>query len=122
MKKNKKEPTTIRFTQEQIAWMKSMGKQHLDGLLAEQYTVKLPLFTIKFLLQKLVSAVMVFDIHLEEGMAINSREGGEADAWARSIAIIQAELIGLGLNGKQIVDEIVDEEKRFLGIADGIKN
>lgn len=112
MKKLKDKPfPTYQFSEEEIDNIKSDFYSNVDKWLKDRHTIELPMFTIDFLIRQLAHEVLVFDLSMEQGMAIGSRDGMRAEAQQKSIEIIEKELNSLGLEGSKIVGDIIKEEK-----------
>lgn len=112
MKKIKDKPfPTFQFSEEEVENIKSEFHSNVDKWLSDRHTIELPMFTIDYLIRALAHEVLVFDLSMEQGMAIGSRDGMRAEAQERSLHIIEKELNGLGLEGSKIVGDIIKEEK-----------
>ena len=108
---NKNGTVSAQFTKNDIKEVKKAFNQDVEKFLEKRFTISLPLFAIKLLIEACNEEVLSFDYMMEHGMAISNREGVEAESKAQIPGIIAIELDKQNFEGTKFTQNIQQDVK-----------
>jgi hypothetical protein len=102
---------SVQFTEKEIEEIKKEFYKDVERFLEKSYSLTLPLYAIKLLVEFCTEEVLSFDYMMEHGLAISNREGVEAESKAQIPNIIAKELNKHRFDGTNFVREIQTKVK-----------
>lgn len=112
--KNKDGTVSIQFTKSEIEENYREWDRQIDDILKEKYTVSLPIYGIRLLLELVANQISEYDYFLEVGIAVGGSDDFRRNAAMRIAKSLVEQLKKLGVDGdKELNDAIKKAENKY---------
>lgn len=111
---NKDGTVSIQFTKSELDKKYSEWDRQLDDMLKEKYTVRLPIYAIRLLLELVANQIIEYDYFLEAGIGVGGSDDFRRNAGVKIAKSLVGQLNKLGVNGdKELNDAIKKAENNY---------
>lgn len=105
--KNKDGTVSIQFTKSEIEKKYREWDRQIDDMLKEKYTVSLPIYGIRLLLELVAKQIIEYDYFLEIGMAVGGSDDFRRNAAVKIAKSLVGQLKKLGVDGDKELNEAI---------------
>lgn len=110
---NKDGTVSIQFTKSEIDKKYREWDRQLDDMLKEKYTVRLPIYAIKLLLELIANQIIEYDYFLEIGMAVGGSDDFRRNAAVKIAKSLVGQLNKLGVDGDKELNEAIKKAENI---------
>jgi len=111
---NKDGTVSIQFTKSELDKKFKEWDRQLDDMLKKKYSVRLPIYAIRLLLELVANQIIEYDYFLEAGIAVGGSDDFRRNAAMKIAKSLVGQLNKLGIDGdRELNDAIKKAENKY---------